>query len=251
MGAFNGSGLFVRSYNWVNDAANGIDITASRVDTEDDGFAAALSNCITRDGQGKATASQLPSVTASYDLGSSSFKWQNAYFSGKVQCGSILASSGAAYKSGVTSRTNTTTLTPDPDLVISVTDTGTYILEALIGVSGTTTSTQGIKYDLYSGGNQFAATSPGFRYTWGNFLGTVTGSATNNGMGFLGPGVTGISLSDIGAVGALGQLIYINGSFIATALDAAVLGFAWSQVSSSANATNVIAGSYIRIQQIA
>lgn len=56
MGAFNGSGTFVRSYNWVTDAANGINITASRFDTEDDGFAGGLSNCLTRDGQGGPTA---------------------------------------------------------------------------------------------------------------------------------------------------------------------------------------------------
>jgi hypothetical protein len=54
--AFNGSGLFVRLYNWVNDANAAIDITASRVDAEDDGFATGLSNCITKDGQQTITA---------------------------------------------------------------------------------------------------------------------------------------------------------------------------------------------------
>jgi hypothetical protein len=57
MGSFNGSGTFVRSYNWQNDAASAINITASRFDTEDDGFAAGLTNCITRDGQSPPTAS--------------------------------------------------------------------------------------------------------------------------------------------------------------------------------------------------
>jgi hypothetical protein len=50
--AFNGSGLFVRLYNWVVDAANGVDILPDRMDAEMDGFATGLSNCITRDGQG-------------------------------------------------------------------------------------------------------------------------------------------------------------------------------------------------------
>lgn len=54
--AFNGSGLFVRLFSWVNDAANSINITASRMDSETDGIAAGLSNCITRDGQGKPSA---------------------------------------------------------------------------------------------------------------------------------------------------------------------------------------------------
>ena len=53
---FNGSGLFVRAYNWVQDKANGILVTASRMDGDSDGFATGLSNCMTRDGQSPATA---------------------------------------------------------------------------------------------------------------------------------------------------------------------------------------------------
>lgn len=56
MGAFNGSGTFVRSYSWQTDAANGIKIRADRMDTEDDGFAGGLSDCVTRDGQSPWTA---------------------------------------------------------------------------------------------------------------------------------------------------------------------------------------------------
>lgn len=50
-GGFNGSGLYNRYYNWTNDANAGIDITATRFDTEDNGFASGLSQCITKDGQ--------------------------------------------------------------------------------------------------------------------------------------------------------------------------------------------------------
>lgn len=49
--AFNGSGTFVRLYNWATDAANAINISATRMDGEDSGFASGLSNCVTRDGQ--------------------------------------------------------------------------------------------------------------------------------------------------------------------------------------------------------
>jgi len=48
---YNGSGVFVRLYNWVSDKNNGIPITASRFDGEDDDFAAGLSMCLTKDGQ--------------------------------------------------------------------------------------------------------------------------------------------------------------------------------------------------------
>lgn len=58
---FNGSGVFQRAYNWVNDAALSINITASRVDADSNDFASGLSNCITRDGQG------VPSATISWN----------------------------------------------------------------------------------------------------------------------------------------------------------------------------------------
>jgi hypothetical protein len=48
---FNGAGVFQRVRNWVADAAAGIKIRADYHDNEDDGFAAGLTNCITRDGQ--------------------------------------------------------------------------------------------------------------------------------------------------------------------------------------------------------
>lgn len=51
MPGFNGSGVYVRYHNWVEDEANDINISASRMDTEMNGFATALSNCITADGQ--------------------------------------------------------------------------------------------------------------------------------------------------------------------------------------------------------
>lgn len=51
MSGFNGSGTFVRVHNWAADAAGAINITATRMDAEDDGIATGLSNCITKDGQ--------------------------------------------------------------------------------------------------------------------------------------------------------------------------------------------------------
>jgi hypothetical protein len=54
--AFNGTGTFLRIYNWVTDKINSVPITASRVDAEMDGMATGLSNCITKDGQTTITA---------------------------------------------------------------------------------------------------------------------------------------------------------------------------------------------------
>ena len=53
---YNGSGTFVRAYNWVNDANSSIPITASRMDADSNDFASGLSNCVTRDGQGLFTS---------------------------------------------------------------------------------------------------------------------------------------------------------------------------------------------------
>ncbi len=64
---FNGSGVFNRVYNWVTDRNNGINILASRVDTEDDGFASGLTLCMTKDGQSTPTA----------DIGFGGFKVKN------------------------------------------------------------------------------------------------------------------------------------------------------------------------------
>lgn len=73
--AFDGNGNFLRLYSWVADKANGIPITASRVDGEDSGFAAGLTLCVTRDGQGKPTANFLPVSDLSLNLGSASLRW--------------------------------------------------------------------------------------------------------------------------------------------------------------------------------
>jgi len=54
--ARNGSGAFNRIYNWVVDSGNSINIDPSRMDTEFDGIATALSGSIAADGQTTITA---------------------------------------------------------------------------------------------------------------------------------------------------------------------------------------------------
>jgi len=57
MAGWNGSGQFTRIYSWVADAAAGIDITASRMDSDTNNITSnGFGNCLTRDGQGSATA---------------------------------------------------------------------------------------------------------------------------------------------------------------------------------------------------
>lgn len=56
MPGFNGAGVFERTYDWTDDQAAGTKVRADRMDTEMDGFATGLSNCICRDGQSTITA---------------------------------------------------------------------------------------------------------------------------------------------------------------------------------------------------
>src|SRR5579872_791512 len=61
--SWNGAGTFNRIYSWVADKAASIDITASRFDTQENDFTSnGFANCLTRDGQGSATAN-LPMNT--------------------------------------------------------------------------------------------------------------------------------------------------------------------------------------------
>jgi hypothetical protein len=53
---FNGSGVFVRNYSWVADAAASIPITATRMDADTNDITLGLTDCITRDGQSTAMA---------------------------------------------------------------------------------------------------------------------------------------------------------------------------------------------------
>src|SRR6185437_5482313 len=54
---WNGSGTFNRVYSWVADAAAGLDISSSRMDTDTDDIASSgFGNCLTIDVQGQSTA---------------------------------------------------------------------------------------------------------------------------------------------------------------------------------------------------
>jgi len=86
--AFNGSGVFVRLYNWANDAAASIKIRADRFDAEMDGFATGLSTCMTKDGQQLPTAAQnfngqsLTNVGAFGTTGANTFAGTTTQFTG-------------------------------------------------------------------------------------------------------------------------------------------------------------------------
>lgn len=95
--AFNGSGTFLRLYNWVNDKAANIKVRADRMDAEMDGMATGLSTCITKDGQTTITAN-LPMANFRHTgVGNASARTDYAA-AGQVQDGKLnwVAAGGTA-----------------------------------------------------------------------------------------------------------------------------------------------------------
>ncbi len=232
--SFDGNGTFNRLFNWVTDKTNGLNITASRMDSEENGYAAGLSNCITRDGQGKATADQSPASDLGASLGTNALRWLNL---NGVAISSIVPI--AAAKSASTARSSVITPSNDPDLVIALPSAGTYAFEVYASIWGTGASAQGFRHNInfsaaFSGGTSQSITTFGV-----NAVCSVSSSPST---GFA-------SLADIGATAIGGQTLSVKGTFIAA--NPGQLGFSWAQNSSSANAANVGLGSYIRAVRVA
>lgn len=128
--AFNGSGTFVRLYNWVNDRDAAIPITASRMDGEQDGFATGLSTCITKDGQTTVTAN-LPMNTFKHTgVGNANARDQYAA-AGQIQDNSLKYAVGAG-----TANAQTVTLAP---AITAYTDGMVIFFEAGATNTGATT----------------------------------------------------------------------------------------------------------------
>lgn len=131
--AFNGSGTFVRLYNWATDKTNAINITASRMDAEMDGMATGLSTCITKDGTTGITAN-IPMASHKFTGLSVGTARTDSISLGQVQdntYGNLGASSG----------TDTYTASPSPSIT-AYTASQRFTLE--IGADNTTASTLNI-----------------------------------------------------------------------------------------------------------
>ena len=128
--AFNGSGVFNRIYNWVNDKANGYKITASRMDGEFDGIATGLSNCITKDGQTTLTANIPFSTYKLTGLGSGTAR-TDAINVGQIQDNQFL------YLGTTSGSADAYTLTPSPAITAY---TATQQFTAKISATNLTTT---------------------------------------------------------------------------------------------------------------
>lgn len=129
--SWDGSGTFSRVHNWQNDDAANIDILASRMDAEDDNFAAGIDACLTQNNESKPTATFSPNVTRSYDLGATSLRWRTAYLGTgfNIQSGTAAAATTLAFTDATTARTITF---PDASGTVNVGGSDQPILEMRI-----------------------------------------------------------------------------------------------------------------------
>jgi len=239
MGGFNGSGTYVRYYNWTADASNAIPIMASRMDTEDNGFATALTNCITRDGQGVPSANiswnnhKLTSLSDAVDP-------QDALNqrSGDARYNAL---SYKSVKASTTSRNTTIILANDPDLITPTLIAGTYKVSGLIMFYADTGAgaVTGLKWIVNS-----SAT-----ITDSSFVANGIVNSVSNSYGIT-PSTSSFSFSNINGSGSAinTDWVLINGQM--TISTSGTISFQWSQQTSNANNTNVRKGSYMIVEKI-
>jgi hypothetical protein len=142
-------------------------------------------------------------------------------------------------KGSPTGRTSTTTFSADPDLVFTAPSTGNYDIVVYLQYNGTTTGTQGFKWCLDR--NQVGSDTGGVFNVINNIDGSaaVTGLQTDN--------CASGSISDATIqVSSSRDSVELRGS--ATLTSGVQYAVEWAQVSSSANATNLVNGyiSYVK-----
>ena len=150
-----------------------------------------------------------------------------------------------ASKAADTARNTTTTMSNDPDLVVTIPASGEYIVEAMVIFSGDTIGTQGIKvnvnFDGGIGGGRLVRT--GFVNSAEIALDFNPARATETLVDF-----TGATID----ASVDGNILYYNGLLVAVA--GGDIGVAWAQNSSNADDVFVHGGatarSYLRVTKV-
>jgi len=142
----------------------------------------------------------------------------------------------AAIKPSDTQRNNTTSVTNDPDLQLSLAAGAVYLVEALVQYKGTTTGNSDIKFTINAPGG-----ATGF---WIDIREGIVGfanvlSATN-----------AFGVTDNAGTNGTANLepLFLKASV--TTVGAGTLAFAWAQNTSNATNTTVTAGSILSAQRI-
>lgn len=226
------AGAFTRvggSTHWVDDKNAAINIVASRHDTNDEDLAAGINFCLNRDGTSKPTSDFLPVADNTQNLGSGAFRWLTLNGVAISKFASVLR----AAKALTTSRSATIVGVNDPELSVAIAAAGTYEFEVFVVEYGTTTTGQGIRYNInYSG--TFTANFSVYVDT-ANSATVAVQSGQNVGMQAFG----------VAPLGPPGVALQMKGQIVVTG--AGTLAFSWAQSISNANATNVAQGSFMRV----
>lgn len=158
--AYDGNGNFVRLYDWEDDAANSIDISATRMDAEFDGIATALSQVLVRDGQVAMTGTLPMGGNKITGLGSGLVGGPAIAFASATTSGIYWNGTGVGLVNGGTERLTVTTT--------GVTVTGTLGATTINNSSGVAIQ--------YNGTTRITTTSAGITTT-----GKVTTAASATG----------------------------------------------------------------------
>lgn len=142
-------------------------------------------------------------------------------------------------KSSDTARTSTTTLAADPHIVVPVSASATYLLDGYIEFDGIFGGTGDIKFDW---------TIPaGATLRWGP-LGNASGDTTQK---YAANSAANSSVLTAGTYGTGGTRSAASPrGYVTVGGTAGNLQLRWAQNTSSATATTVYAGSWIRLQRI-
>ncbi len=142
-----------------------------------------------------------------------------------------------AVKPAVTARTSTTTLAVDPDLALTIPRAGTWSFDVWLNYTGGTLGSSDLKLSMqYSGTSSFGV--------WGvnGINTTATSQITANG------NAVGTNTLTVGTSGGTFYTADIHGQI--TVSTTGTLALYWAQNTSSATATNLRQGSYLRLKQI-
>jgi hypothetical protein len=149
----------------------------------------------------------------------------------------------ALIKGSTTSRTSTTALTIDPDLQFVAGASADYKIEFCFYYNGTTTGTQGIKFAFNRG-------SAGSNFFMWQGASTSTGTGTSFATTGAGSPASTTSLVSIATTAVAASRDYMCGNGTLNAVSGITYGVEWAQVSSNANATNLIGGSWLRATRL-
>ena len=136
-----------------------------------------------------------------------------------------------AFKLTATDRSSTTSIADDPDLLFALQADATYRIDVSLLFVGVTTGTQGFQWAIgYTGSVAL--------------IGSAIGIQSLNSVGTVRTPFTPTSANSLGTMATASNdgLVY---SFVLKTTTAGNLSVQWAQAVSSANATRMVAGSYI------